>query len=163
MTRNFLTKTVPAKTVSTKTIPENFNEKKVILKIENLYILFTFLIFITSLLIIFNVYCCLIKHLLWHQSKNKLKMSNKLKEIDMKNRTYCFFNDLINIKNLDQNKIKTDEKPYKNIFIHDIGYLTLTTLNTWHSKTLAKRQVIMYIRYRLLSIISICALKKAMK
>ena len=57
-------------------------------------------------------------------------MSNKLKEIDMKNRTYCFFNDLINIKNLDQNKIKTDEKPYKNIFIHDIGYLTLTTLNT---------------------------------
>ena len=49
-------------------------------------------------------------------------MSNKLKEIDMKNRTYCFFNDLINIKNLDQNKIKTDEKPYK-IFL-------FTTLDT---------------------------------
>ena len=25
-------------------------------------------------------------------------MSNKLKEIDMKNRTYCFFNDLIKVK-----------------------------------------------------------------
>ena len=64
------------------------------------------------------------------QSKNKLKMRNKLKEIDMKNRTYCFSNDLINMKNLDQNKIKTDEKPYKNIFIHYIGYVTLTTLDT---------------------------------
>ena len=38
-----------------------------------------------------------------------------MKKIDMKNRSYCFFYDFINIKNLEQNKIKTDEKPYKNI------------------------------------------------
>ena len=119
MTRNFLTKTVPAKTVSTKTIPKNFNEKKVILKIENLYILFTFLIFIISLLIIFNVYCCLIKHLLWHQSENKLKMSDKLKEINMKNRTYCFFNDLIKVKS---RQMKSHTKTF-----------SFTTLDTWRS------------------------------
>ena len=119
MTRNFLTKTVPAKTISTKTIPKNFNEKKVILKIENVYILFTFLIFIISLLIIFNVYCCLIKHLLWHQSENKLKMSDKLKEIDMKNRTYCFFNDLIKVKS---RQMKSHTKTF-----------LFTTLDTWRS------------------------------
>ena len=51
-------------------------------------------------------------------------MSNKTKEIDIKNRTYYFFDDRINIKNLDPNKIKIDEKPYKNIFTYHIGYVT---------------------------------------
>ena len=37
-------------------------------------------------------------------------MSNKVKEIEIKVRTYYFFNDIINIKNFDPDKIKTDEK-----------------------------------------------------
>ena len=37
-------------------------------------------------------------------------MGNKFKEIDIKNRTYYFFNDIINIKNFDLNKITTDEE-----------------------------------------------------
>ena len=41
-------------------------------------------------------------------------MSNKDKGIDIKNRTYYFFNDIINIKNFDPNNIKIDEKSYKN-------------------------------------------------
>ena len=44
-------------------------------------------------------------------------MSNKVKDVDIKNRTYCFFNDMINIKNFDLNNIKLDEESYKNIFI----------------------------------------------
>ena len=40
-------------------------------------------------------------------------MSNKVKDIDIKNRTYYFFNDIINIKNFDSNNIKIDEKSYK--------------------------------------------------
>ena len=32
---------------------------------------------------------------------------------------------MINIKNLDPNKIKIDEKSYKNILIYYIGYVTL--------------------------------------
>ena len=32
-------------------------------------------------------------------------MSNTLKEIDIKNCAYYFFDDMINIRNLDQNKI----------------------------------------------------------
>ena len=41
-------------------------------------------------------------------------MSNKFKEIDLKNRTNYFFGDMVNIKNLDPHKIKIDEKSYKN-------------------------------------------------
>ena len=52
-------------------------------------------------------------------------MSNKVKHIDLKNQTYYFFNDLINMKNVDANNIKIDEKSYKNILIYYIGYLTI--------------------------------------
>ena len=51
-------------------------------------------------------------------------MSNKVKDIDIKNRTYYFFNDIINIENFDPNNIKVDEKPYKDILIYYIGLLT---------------------------------------
>ena len=39
-------------------------------------------------------------------------MSNKFKEIDTKNCTYYFFDDIINIKSFGSSKIKTDEKSY---------------------------------------------------
>ena len=48
-------------------------------------------------------------------------MSNKFKEIDIKNRTSYFFDDMINIKNSNPDKIKIDEKSYKNILVYHIG------------------------------------------
>ena len=47
-------------------------------------------------------------------------MSNKIKDIIIKNHTYYFFNDIINIKNFDPNNIKIDEKAYTNILIYYI-------------------------------------------
>ena len=38
-----------------------------------------------------------------------------IKQINIKNRTYYFLNDMINIKNFDPSLIKTDKKSYKNI------------------------------------------------
>ena len=52
-------------------------------------------------------------------------MNNKVKDIDIKNRTYYFFNDIINIKNFDQNSIKIHEKSCKNILIYYIGHVTI--------------------------------------
>ena len=52
-------------------------------------------------------------------------MSNKVKDIDIKNRTYYFFNDMINMKNFDPDNIKLDGKSYKNILIYYIGYVTI--------------------------------------
>ena len=37
-------------------------------------------------------------------------MSNKIKDIDIKNRTCYFFNDMINIKHFDTNNIKKRQK-----------------------------------------------------
>ena len=48
-------------------------------------------------------------------------MSNKVKDIDLKNQTYYFFNDMINIKNFDACNNKIDGKSYKNILIYYIG------------------------------------------
>ena len=53
---------------------------------------------------------------------------NTVIEINVKNFTYYFFNDMINIKNLDLNKIKIDEKSYNNIFIYYVGYVTLNSV-----------------------------------
>ena len=55
-------------------------------------------------------------------------MINKVKDIDIKNQTYYFFIDSINVKNFDTNNIKIDEKLYKNILIYRIGYVIIKDL-----------------------------------
>ena len=55
-------------------------------------------------------------------------MSNKFKNIDIKNHLYYFFNDIINLNFFYPNKIKINEKPYKNIHIHYVGYMTIKDL-----------------------------------
>ena len=52
-------------------------------------------------------------------------MSDKVKDISIKNHTYYFFNNIINIKNFDPNNIKIDEKSNKNIFVYYIGHVTI--------------------------------------
>ena len=42
-------------------------------------------------------------------------MSNKVKDMKVKNRTYHFFCDIMDKENFDPNNIKIDEKSYKNI------------------------------------------------
>ena len=41
-----------------------------------------------------------------------------MKEINIKNQAYYFFNDIINIKNFDSNLLKIDKNSYKNIAIY---------------------------------------------
>ena len=48
-----------------------------------------------------------------------------IKEINIKNRTYSFFDGMINIKYFDPNLLKIDKKSYKNIDIYCIGYITM--------------------------------------
>ena len=42
-------------------------------------------------------------------------MSNKVKDVDVRNHTYYFFDDIINIRNFDASNIKIDEMSYKSI------------------------------------------------
>ena len=48
-----------------------------------------------------------------------------VKEINIKNGTYYFFDDMINIKEFDSNLLKIDKKSYKNIDIYYIRYITI--------------------------------------
>ena len=48
-------------------------------------------------------------------------MNNKVKYIGIKNKTYYFFNDIINIKKFDPDNIKIDEK----FIIYYIVYVTI--------------------------------------
>ena len=52
-------------------------------------------------------------------------MSNLTKDVNIRNHTYYFFDDIINIKNFDPNNIKIDKTSYKNILIYYIGYVAI--------------------------------------
>ena len=48
-----------------------------------------------------------------------------IKQINIKNQTYYFFDDIINIKSFDSNLLKIDKKSYKSIDIYYIRYITM--------------------------------------
>ena len=47
------------------------------------------------------------------------------KELNIKNQTYYFYDDMIDIKNFQSNLLKIDKKPYKDFDIYYIGYITI--------------------------------------
>ena len=47
-----------------------------------------------------------------------------IKQINTKNRTYYFYNDIIDLKDFDAGLLKIDKKTYKDIGIYNIGYIT---------------------------------------
>ena len=53
-----------------------------------------------------------------------------IKEINIKNRTYYFYNDIIDIKTFDSNNLKLDKKTYKNLDIYNIGYVTVKKIGS---------------------------------
>ena len=49
----------------------------------------------------------------------------EVKQINIKNRTYYFYNDIIDLENFKSNLLKIDKKSYKDIGIYNIGYITI--------------------------------------
>ena len=47
------------------------------------------------------------------------------KELSIKNQMYYFLDDMIDIRNFHSNLLKIDKKPYKDIDIYYIGYITI--------------------------------------
>ena len=48
----------------------------------------------------------------------------EVEQINIKNRTHYFYNNIINIKNFDAKLLKIDKKSYKDNGIYNIGYIT---------------------------------------
>ena len=53
----------------------------------------------------------------------------EVKQIEINNRTYYFYNDIINIEEFDSNLLKIDKKSYKDIDIYYIGYITIKKID----------------------------------
>ena len=51
-----------------------------------------------------------------------------IKQINIKNRMYYFFNVMIIFKDFDSRLLKIDKKSYQNIVIYNIGYITIKKL-----------------------------------
>ena len=45
-----------------------------------------------------------------------------IKQINIKNKTYYFYNDIINLDEFDESKIKVDKKDFSDIDIYYLGY-----------------------------------------
>ena len=52
-----------------------------------------------------------------------------IKQINIKNRTYYFYNDIIDLENFDSSLLKLDKKSYKDIGIYNIGYIAIKKID----------------------------------
>ena len=57
----------------------------------------------------------------------------EVKQANIKNRTYYFYSDIINLKDFEPNLLKIDKKSYKNIDIYYIGYITIKKIDDYES------------------------------
>ena len=57
----------------------------------------------------------------------------EIKQINIKYRTYYFYNDFIDLKDFETNLWKIDKKHYKDINIYYIGYITIKKIDDCES------------------------------
>ena len=57
----------------------------------------------------------------------------EVKQINIKNRTYYFYNDIIDLKIFDARLLKIDKKSYQNIDIYYMGYITIKKIDDYES------------------------------
>ena len=55
------------------------------------------------------------------------------KQINIKNWTYYFFHDMINIKDFDLSLLKIGKKSYKNIGIYNTGYIMIKKIDDYEN------------------------------
>ena len=57
----------------------------------------------------------------------------EIKQVNIKNRSYYFYNDIIDLKNFDARLLKIDKKSYKNIGIYNIEYITIKKIDDYEN------------------------------
>ena len=56
-----------------------------------------------------------------------------IKQINIKNRTFYFYSDIIDLKNFDARLLKIDKNSYEDIGIYNIGYITIIKIDDYES------------------------------
>ena len=57
----------------------------------------------------------------------------EVKRINIKSRTYYFYNDIIDLKDFDARLLKINKKSHKSIDIYYIGYITIKIIDDYES------------------------------
>ena len=57
-----------------------------------------------------------------------------IKQTNIKNRTYYFYNDIIDLEIFDLSLLKLDKKSYKGIGIYYIGYIRIKKIGDWKDR-----------------------------
>ena len=70
---------------------------------------------------------------------------SRIKETNIKSCTYYFFDDIVNIKNFDPNRIKIDKKSYESTIIDYVGYITTKNLRYVKINNVNPLHLIIYI------------------
>ena len=56
-----------------------------------------------------------------------------INQINIKTRTYYFYDDIIDLENFDSSLLKLDKKSYKDIGIYNIGYITIKKIDDYEN------------------------------
>ena len=64
---------------------------------------------------------------------NHTYKTGTVKQINIKNRSYYFYNNIISLENFKPNLLKIDKKLYKQIGIYNIGYITIKKIDDCES------------------------------
>ena len=53
----------------------------------------------------------------------------KITDLNIKNKTYYFFNNMVDIKDFQSNILTIDKKPHKDFYIYYVGYITIKEID----------------------------------
>ena len=62
-----------------------------------------------------------------------IKQIKWLQCVNIRNRTYYFFNDMINLSDFDSSLVKIDKKSYKDINVYFTGYITINKIDDYEN------------------------------
>ena len=62
-----------------------------------------------------------------------IKQIKWLQCVNIRNRTYYFFNDMINLSDFDSSLVKIDKNSYKDINVYFIGYITINKIDDYEN------------------------------
>ena len=62
-----------------------------------------------------------------------IKQIKWLQCVNIRNCTYYFFNDMINLSDFDSSLVKIDKKSYKDINVYFIGYITINKIDDYEN------------------------------
>ena len=67
-----------------------------------------------------------------------------IKEINIKERTYYFYNDIIDIETFDSKNLKLGKKTYKDLDIYNIAYITKKKIGDCYDVNSKKPNIFMH-------------------